>query len=1366
MTVNGIVAATPPREPDVVSSSETTKPGQIHSSGVKRPRHECVGRKMNLDLLWEHEKRRVAEGGAGPMPVPADGLNTDVVIKPKATTTFKLKKGGSVANKLRCFDTPCIPPLSIEETIFERNGYALDYESHMTKRLSQPPAGLTSSTYHAAASSATSTSGAGPPSTDATCRSSGESIKTRAVDTPKKRATLRGAVSSTSAAAATSPIPARHDKLSLNSLLKTAARPNQPLTYRRTEVDPTASAPPPNKAIEERAIKAYMGDYFSTRGEYVDGMLYMSRMKKSHGMRNGSTSAASVHVALDGAMLKEALASATADSTDPDGALSFPGALSTNPATGGGGADKSTQAQRCASTLANWSSNPANARVMVNEGVVQALMILSRNDDIATRVHCVTTFMNLSNVADLRQGIIQLGAVKTLVGVLSGCDDRTLQTACALTLCNLCCLAGEEVRLVADSAVGALTALVNDAPGVAAISERALFNLTCVAEPYAQIDVVIKALVSLASSASSSSGVGGAVGMSAVVTGIGNAVVRERTLHMCAMAFVNLSNMKRVRSRLMEEGIVPAISALLKSHNLDVKHWAVYVLCNIASMRSCRSELVTKGALNILVALAPHPTLPPKTLLVIGTILCHLSKEPSIRHRLVVEGLLSVVAAIGRADGAGAALVLTASDDIRRVCATAIHNCSCSDDTRVKLVERDGVALLTALSSGCDSPDVRRMCTLALCNFLMVKQAAMEVVGCGAVASLLDLATQHGTPLNSQLLYATAFYNLCHNPTSRDSIGTAGGVAAIAALCTSNLPPHSSLSVGVLTLCAASLCYLAADDSTRHFVATADVVHVITCMLQTSPTSVPIQRFGVACLSMLSQDQLCATWILDQAGIDAIIAACANSRDGETKACCCDLLASLSYHTHCRHKLVAIGILPSLTKLAKLRDPDIQRRCAAAIGNLASEASVHDALLAANIVHVLSILSNSYSEESQSDCAKALCNLSTSSGFESKLVAEGAVGVLLMISAVRSGSLATKETCARALGNLLMPSTMDTMLHEGLAKLLPALTTGGDGPTSPVPATIFAKLVRHPHARLALCAESQALRTLFNYMSRDGHDPSTMDLLSSIVCDLLVYPNTRHKAVADGLVAAIADLARRTLWSSERLVSAVLLLAASDDTRMDAIQDDSVNTLLAYLEPTSGHDVASPVSWMVVTALCHLGWHDVPRSQLHDPRVVLSLVSLVLPRLLALLQEPVAPSACATAVLHVTLLTLASLAFRPDHATTMLQNGLCPALVGVATLPGLPPLLRRLVCLLLRQMSHVDAFHTHLQVRDSRQPVLGLLCTLCLHPSEMLDDMAALDCADALYNIAAVDGLAPKLVVEVRSTRPATPVAPDVIILA
>ncbi|RHY45722.1 hypothetical protein DYB38_010081, partial [Aphanomyces astaci] len=93
------------------------------------------------------------------------------------------------------------------------------------------------------------------------------------------------------------------------------------------------------------------------------------------------------------------------------------------------------------------------------------------------------------------------------------------------------------------------------------------------------------------------------------------------------------------------------------------------------------------------------------------------------------------------------------------------------------------------------------------------------------------------------------------------------------------------------------------------------------------------------------------------------------------------------------------------------------------------------------------------------------------------------------------------------------------MLHEGLAKLLPSLAKGGDGPASPVPATIFAKLLRHPQARLAICSESQALRTLFAYMSRDGHDTTTIDLLSSIVCDLLVHANTRHKAVADGLVA-------------------------------------------------------------------------------------------------------------------------------------------------------------------------------------------------------------------------------------------------------
>ena len=80
---------------------------------------------------------------------------------------------------------------------------------------------------------------------------------------------------------------------------------------------------------------------------------------------------------------------------------------------------------------------------------------------------------------------------------------------------------------------------------------RGLHNLACVDAPYANIERTIKAFVMLAyNSISAASG-----------RDPGQPVVRR----MCAQALCQLADLKSVRLRMVEEGIVPSLSNLCKS---------------------------------------------------------------------------------------------------------------------------------------------------------------------------------------------------------------------------------------------------------------------------------------------------------------------------------------------------------------------------------------------------------------------------------------------------------------------------------------------------------------------------------------------------------------------------------------------------------------------------------------------------------------------------------------------------------------------------------------------------------------------------------------------------------------------------------
>ncbi|KAF1778066.1 Armadillo-type fold [Phytophthora cactorum] len=96
------------------------------------------------------------------------------------------------------------------------------------------------------------------------------------------------------------------------------------------------------------------------------------------------------------------------------------------------------------------------------------------------------------------------GAVKTVAEIVNDMEDKTIRTACAITLCNLCSLQGEEGLLVEDGAVSALSTLINEHEKVSHICRCALFNLTCVSQSYHKIESVLKAFIALTSTRNSS----------------------------------------------------------------------------------------------------------------------------------------------------------------------------------------------------------------------------------------------------------------------------------------------------------------------------------------------------------------------------------------------------------------------------------------------------------------------------------------------------------------------------------------------------------------------------------------------------------------------------------------------------------------------------------------------------------------------------------------------------------------------------------------------------------------------------------------------------------------------------------------------
>lgn len=1301
---------------------------------------------------------------------------------------------------------PTVNAVAAVQNFFDCNEFAMEYADRAPKRFYAPSSSSGSSACSAPSNSANATiatstssnvhqSGA-PGGTIAAAGSLASPLKREkrlSVSTTTPRV-LQSINTGSNAASATSPATTSINSVAATSTMGLSAP--KPLFLSRKN-GRKKLAP---ELTSARAFRPYLGDMFGTRGEYIDGMLYMSRMKHSlqltfgSGGLNGNSSSAlwgdmtrpeGRHVLKDA--VSDALSAAvSAVSVSSNPGLGGPVVASTVPtnlprtksisftggrdevALGGEESVQTKQRRRCALTLSNWSSNPENAVLMVQENVVEALMLLCKANDSVTRLHCVTALMNLSHVNELRQVIVRQGAVKTVSEIVDESEDKTLRTACAITLCNLCCLEGEEEVLVEDGAVSTLSVLITEQPKVSWLCRSALFNLTCVREPYQKIESVLKMFITL----TTSSGGGG---------GSGGASSSEDCDEITAKALCNLSNFKRVRLRLMEEGIVGAIASLIHMNTPDIQEMLAYVMLNLSALKACRSEMVAKGCMGTLVSLTGVTSASTAKLLIAST-LFNLSKEPGNRLRMVFEGLLLLVNELCRGS-----MGYAGGEVLRTVCARTLYNISCNEDTRVKLVERDGVSILSSLSRRTNDNNAKKMCTLALCNLLGVQQAAADIMNAGAITALIQLSMTPDQSLETKRLFSKALHGLCEHSETRDAVTRAGVIPAILYLSSSGdeasspgedepSRANSGLISEIRARCTAALACLAADEGLSIHVCNLQVVLCVTKILVLERSRVAIERFCCSCLSLLCRDEECSQIMVDEGAIQVVLSTCMETQDLETKASCCHVLASMSCHSSCCMALVRMGVISVLATLAKIKeDKGVQRCCAITLANLSVEPSIRDILVTAGIVTILAMLSNSYSEDSQRDCAKVLCNLSCVPGNESHLVREGAIDVLMMISMVRAVNASTKETCARALFNLLNAETIKAMVQDGLVKILPAFATLELGGTCEVVTMVFMKLVAHPIGRNALCVERSALKALFTLMERSGASSTSgqgqsMQLqFESLLCELVYYENSRLPSVNAGIIDALHKItmmrgsgARTQLasgdnggdvsvfsCSAKRLALALFTLSKYEETRLAVASSASIATLTAFLKrhaPMPAVCESGECVVFAVSTFCSLAWHESTRSRLEHPEISRILVQLLTTSTDSdtVNGELGGGTYYPVPAIKTTLLTLCCISHSQELLQAMLTDGVINCLYGILSQDSpqyshqnlsliLDQEFLALACILFRQLSHASSFSNMVGTRGSL--IIPLFCTLTSLVAKS-DPDSSLDCADALCSAA------------------------------
>ncbi len=730
--------------------------------------------------------------------------------------------------------------------------------------------------------------------------------------------------------------------------------------------------------MAETFTPMHNGDLFSTHGDYMQSMLYLSRMtgslEKSDRIRNKDE-----ETVFDTYISKKKEKSSNVKKDEEDeNRTTF-----TNEGTS---IDMNAKVY-CAVSLCNWSRNPANSERLSQEGGVRAIMQLLGEHNSKLLRFCSAAFRFMSEHTVLANSMIEEGAVSAISDVVKVPVDDFASTNLAVALVNLTRINGKEAYLVEGSTVLALHNLILNKPDLSSLCARGLYNLTCVDSIYPLMERLIRVIIT--------------------ISGSNNSTVR----HTCAAALCNLSDLKLMRTRLVEEGTVAVLGSIARHASTRTRRVCAVILQNLSATKSCRVEMVLRSSVHVAHNLSSDRD--PIILRCVGLTLARLSTESANSARIVQEFGVSALCNI--------AMKFPGVPGISQPVSTAFQLLANQPTARVQVVQEGCVTSLAQFLHTSEDPFTLQNSLYALANLLLESENHLPIVQQGLILTLVNMSTNEDDVLKD--LCALALFNLSCSEESRKHVVNAGAISSLIALTSQNSPITKQR-------CAHALCNVCAYEQGVARMVNEGIIPALVKLLSEDDVTI---HYSCAALSRLCTSVENSKIILESGGVPSLVEGTIKG-DTTTKQFCGSVLSALSSFDACKAPLCDLGAISALKSLAELNDDVSQQRCLVAFANMSYEESVRVRMVEEGVVAcVAALIGNSYQEKNYVCCAKALCNLACSEGTRSKVAEEGGVHALLMISMVHSVDRHTKLLCVMALYNLLDEHTIDFMIEQNIS---------------------------------------------------------------------------------------------------------------------------------------------------------------------------------------------------------------------------------------------------------------------------------------------------------------------------------------------
>ncbi|OQS02003.1 hypothetical protein THRCLA_05588 [Thraustotheca clavata] len=536
------------------------------------------------------------------------------------------------------------------------------------------------------------------------------------------------------------------------------------------------------------------GDLFYTRGNYDEGLIYLSRMDKSKQRQKllNSASDTSLKTTTNVQHLTKGLLANVEHEKD----------VSTN--------FSKDMKVKCAEGLYNVSCYHNNEMQMLAENAIPIIAGLIKNpptiDDTHIRLYCAAALQNLAMSHQARDLMMEQGAISTILE-LAHTNNGTTKLFCAHALYRFTGDEEAHVRLVHEGCVLVLLQLMSlPNEEIKELAMKSLINLSAVPRSTSS-DTVMSALISLVK------------------------LDRPESNMVCARGLLNMSIMATTRANIVEDGAILALKILCSYRNVQVCQLASCVVCNLAALRANQDNMIKNGALLVIMELFNLPQFHRKQTSPETQNTFDYTRFYAKKAKLLDPNYIGDLAFT---DDENAML------EIHMQCAITLAYFSCNSKLQPRVVGAGFVPRLLALL-GMRHEETTKYITLSLSNFASHESCRVQMVREGAVRPLITLMS---APYADMLVKQDCVVTLCNlmlHPETYKEMVDDGVVPALVAYSEDNHPE-------IQKSCAFALLSLTMDTSMKPKLVQQGV---ITALISLADRCAQRPELRAACLCAL-----------------------------------------------------------------------------------------------------------------------------------------------------------------------------------------------------------------------------------------------------------------------------------------------------------------------------------------------------------------------------------------------------------------------------------------------------------------------------------------------------------------------------------